>query len=535
MSKYKPVISPGQGLLLLLDHYKENTAKALQLKKLYLSGAETPDKESAIRRLLQDPVLDSYQVSFDAATINNDPTRRYFETHLSYESLTHGLSEINLCDLEQHVERLHSMVPDDKKGSIAHVLNGDFEKTDKDLFKEYGDYINKINSGKMFPNLSTDDKRKLELLVKSSFLGVINAWYTPMPLNIYGTGIYSESNKGKVMTADQETTRNQNLGLLKGHMPIALNDIARSETEIPYLKPSDQASFVKHAKWVESNFGKMVHPFSNSISGTMLCQLRAHAKLQKEGQGVFTDSASKMAQFSQLLTSAMLFNSGGHTLNEFTAPLTLSSVRSEFQNIPQFNSINLESIYLTGNQTAFDAALDDSIQYNKTLLLRQNLHAQIKNKNPVDLQKLREVQELNKLDDYILKVKDRITKLQYGYNQDIKNQFLSPLRAGIQKNVLIQYGLKQVISCMERGDLTHAQTIINVLRNTLESKYGKNNFWGELSESYKIVESVDKELQGVKNMTLSYKDRIQELRTSIDTSSILDSSKEEAVISKLRL
>ena len=122
----------------------------------------------------------------------------------------------------------------------------------------------------MFPDLSAAEREKVELLVKSSFLGVVNAWYTPMPLNIYGTGIYSEANKGKEIVKGQDSTRNQNLGLMKGHMPLALDDIARSDKEIPYLKPSDQAAFVEHAQWVKSNFGKMVHQFSNSISGTML-------------------------------------------------------------------------------------------------------------------------------------------------------------------------------------------------------------------------------------------------------------------------
>ena len=33
--------------------------------------------------------------------------------------------------------------------------------------------------------------------------------------------------------------------MMKGHMPIALDDIFRSDKEIPYLKPSDKSSFVE--------------------------------------------------------------------------------------------------------------------------------------------------------------------------------------------------------------------------------------------------------------------------------------------------
>lgn len=46
------------------------------------------------------------------------------------------------------------------------------------------------------------------------------------------------------MPKDQETTRNQHLGAMKEHMPLAQNDLAYSERILPYLKPSDQASFI---------------------------------------------------------------------------------------------------------------------------------------------------------------------------------------------------------------------------------------------------------------------------------------------------
>ena len=77
----KTVISPGQGLLLLIDHYKADLATVDQLKRLYLSGAVTPTNKQAIVALMTDPVLSSYRVSFDKRTINEDPSRRYFETH----------------------------------------------------------------------------------------------------------------------------------------------------------------------------------------------------------------------------------------------------------------------------------------------------------------------------------------------------------------------------------------------------------------------------------------------------------------------
>ena len=89
MSKYSPTISPGQGLLLLIDHYKIDQTKVDRLKKLYLSGAETTADAEEIKELLKDPVLSSYKVSFEATTINEDATRRYFETHLASQESPH--------------------------------------------------------------------------------------------------------------------------------------------------------------------------------------------------------------------------------------------------------------------------------------------------------------------------------------------------------------------------------------------------------------------------------------------------------------
>jgi len=55
----------------------------------------------------------------------------------------------------------------------------------------------------------------------------------------------------------------------------------------PYIKPSDQAKYDKEALWIQKSFSHLVHPYSNSLSGTLLCQLRAllHCKLQKTASG----------------------------------------------------------------------------------------------------------------------------------------------------------------------------------------------------------------------------------------------------------
>ena len=246
----KAILSPGQGLLILIDYYKKDPTKIEQLKKLYLSGAQNKKDDQEIRRLLKDTLLADYQISYDKHIINNDPTRRYFETHLAYESLKNGLVKLNKNALISQFESLKNLLPEKGLAMVDHILNGEFRENDHNLLKEFSDYVAKIKSGKIFEQLLPDDREKIELLAKCFFLSVITTILIPLPLDIYGTGMYYEQSKGKIIIPGQESTRNHHFGLMKGHMPLALDDIARSTQEIPYSKPSDQASFVDNSRWV---------------------------------------------------------------------------------------------------------------------------------------------------------------------------------------------------------------------------------------------------------------------------------------------
>lgn len=66
MPMYKPKITPGQGLLLLIEYYQEDSLKLNQLKKLYLSGAKDGDRCIALcSALLDEPLLKSYELVID--------------------------------------------------------------------------------------------------------------------------------------------------------------------------------------------------------------------------------------------------------------------------------------------------------------------------------------------------------------------------------------------------------------------------------------------------------------------------------------
>lgn len=117
---------------------------------------------------------------------------------------------------------------------------------------------------------------------------------------------------------------------MKSHMFLPYDDIACRKTVFPLIKPSDQASFIEDSVWTRDNFTRLVHHFSNSISGTMLSQLRVYLKFKSNGINTFTQSLEKLALYSQLSIAAMLYYSGGHSLHEFVAPLTLEATQFYF-------------------------------------------------------------------------------------------------------------------------------------------------------------------------------------------------------------
>src|SRR5579864_1323204 len=85
-------ISVGQALLFLIRKYQTAGIDCEFIKKLYLSDVKTPEARELLANLLaelnQDPDFSShYIISFDPKIKDEDPSRRYFETHLAMQTL----------------------------------------------------------------------------------------------------------------------------------------------------------------------------------------------------------------------------------------------------------------------------------------------------------------------------------------------------------------------------------------------------------------------------------------------------------------
>jgi len=403
----RPVISVGQALLILIDHYHSH--KPIRQKLCYFLGVHptSADRIELEEKWLKDPILKHYQVSlppkkeveegkvheekYNSAlcahyhVINSDPTRRYFETQLAQATLydPKTLNSIDIADMNAHYALLQSFIPLDVLAKIKDIFAGDFTHasheitTDALCAKEYADLIQK------FESKEDKNQQKIQLFAKCSYLAVVMPRYRALPLDLYSKGFYLRENRGVTRKFDEKEDKEQQLavrspvlGLMKNYMPMPLGDVASAPCASSYLRVADRHTFNPKAAWTMDNFSYLTQPFSCSISGTMLIHLRIFKYLATQGQLVFF-TKDKLANYLKSLVSLMIFNSGGHSFHEFMYPLALPDVRAGFSFMKDFESINSMTLFYEGNEKAFDEALKKTIAYNKVIVGKAAVHHEI--------------------------------------------------------------------------------------------------------------------------------------------------------------
>lgn len=370
-----PVISVGQAMLILLKKYKNNPEKYDQIKKLYLLGVNNPADKKAIDALMQDSLFKEaewkdFKIEASPAIIDADATRRYFETHLAFESLKQNIKFLNRESLEQYYNKLYSQLPEQARLDLK----------DEEVWPdEVADALSKINKHPHFSQFSEDDKTKLKLLMKCGALpSIIGERYfkggvLPLPL-LYATHEYYSSERGRITKEEKDRTSNTDkFGILKYYMPISRMDLGYANQGFSYYRPSEASTFQEGKKWPNKLFEGLVHPFQNAISGTMLLQLKTLLWNYKQKSPQFEDKDS-LDNFIQCFASTYLYMSGGHSFFEFYYPLYIKEVAEEFsKKIPDFKSIGMYSLY-----DACDKALEDTIKYNDHIIHRKMIHQELR-------------------------------------------------------------------------------------------------------------------------------------------------------------
>jgi hypothetical protein len=372
-------ISLGQAILILLADYKENNIEFRKLAELYLEGLNNDKAYSKIAAYLSDPKLKNYFVSLHHDTINKDPSRRYFETNLALLTLKNNALQLNIRTLRAYQRDLLNFATQDS--AALHYLKLCFTGSEEEIYdiskKTYYEYRDALL------DLQQTFKRSLHeveidyvrLMVSISITGVSGALHTQarnLPLQqIYGKKFFGPE-RGRVLRNDEDDIPfTNNPGLMRSNMPMPLDELRPQVTKTV----CDQATFDIKKKWCKDYFKLAVHPFSNSISGTVFVQLR-HLLRQYQSlpeKSLFHDG-QEVKNFLKCFISTMLYIGGGHSIYEFCAPLTYAPIFAEIKHIPYFaNEMGVKDLFLIDNEPSFFAALKKTIKYNKHICNRMKM------------------------------------------------------------------------------------------------------------------------------------------------------------------
>lgn len=511
-SSSKVTISPGQALLILLDKYMDNPELASELNSLYLMGADNEENEKRILELLKDSALDCYDISFSANTINKDPTRRYFESYLAYLTLYSNISQLRTDDLIYTFKTMLVMLPEHSKDRIYKYLIDKIPvENPNGADMEFQDALFKIESKEYFFDFSEFDINKMQLLINITYtsLHIINFSLYPIPLNLYGKGYYRSANRGRTESNidEIEDVRSCSFGLMKSYMPLPLDDILMHKKPSNYTRIADRNTFDLDGKWAVDNFKLLVHPFSASISGTMLAVIRSFYKLLGIGHFRF-NTIDSLAPLFKSLISLLLYNSGGHTLHEFSSVINLPEVKKAFNSIKGFDELNLKSMFLKDNEEIFDAAIDLTIAYNKSIIKKMMINTCI---NPTinrdtDLGeiKLHFVDILHKANESILSLMPSLTLLKqtaYDMINEIKLSVGNILDKSCNSTTLIIDEIHRLRCILQLQNTS-------LLCNTTPPKWSiffnhKSFTQAENDKLTIIIDSIDPILPTLKNVCIS--------------------------------
>ena len=494
------IISTGQALLILIEHYQKEPSnpglkdKLKKLKQLYFIGLESTKDSLYLKELFKENILAHYQISTHPKDINQDASRRYFETHLCYETLIDNIDRIDIRLLEDYLNSLAQMLPKPHAEIIQiyrEIYQFKFREPSNEelnqftkLQKEYYCAVSDINSKKILKTLNAEQREKVTLIMLCSYFAILNTHFNNnnMPLNMYNSKIYSdrggihhheEHRPDGTLISNDLLTRNQHLGLMKGHMRLSQEDVARRDEPFRIIKASDRSTFNISKFWPRFIFSNLVHPFSNSISGTMLAQLRSIAAIRNNFRKGFAYSTQEFKQYLQLFIATRLFVGGGHSLYEYLLPLLLRDSAREFRDTHDYNKIDLVSLFYYDNQAAFEKALSDTLVYNRQALDKQDLNTEIR------------------LHFQLLTCCETIEQKLQEFKKKPPPQYFNFFKQSTKKLLaLIDKGMLPVIKALKKSNIQDAQTSIESLAQTHLQEFGKTDFWGEPLESSKLIEDI---------------------------------------------
>ena len=418
-------ISVFQALTLLADHYRhdENSNKLKQIMYMYLTGPRTRLSHDLLQKLLADPILATYDVCAAKQTINEDPVRRYFESHLSHNTLATSLDDLDIYLLHEYFNLIFDLMDENSCREFQAQME---QLTPVKNMDEYSDAIFQLKKSTSYESLKPEDvsealtpleilddrKQKLILITKISYaILLVNDQFhsKDLPLDLYNSrpkSPYHPMNRGRKERLDlaqanelqEQDVRPHTRGIMRSYMPLPLGDALRAEEPSTYSRPADRYTYQENQHLSDSPhsmpkliFENQITPFVGSISGTMLMHLKILALLLRHHVLPFVMEPGNIINkqlelYMKSFVSYMLYNAGGHSLEEFFTVFIYLKVQQEFKTLAGFASITLKNLFQDTNTAAFNKALEQTIVYNKNILQKKALHQMLQERiTPVNI------------------------------------------------------------------------------------------------------------------------------------------------------
>ncbi|USQ13741.1 ankyrin repeat domain-containing protein [Legionella lytica] len=367
------------------------------LYKLYLEGRKTPEQTlflSELQTILKDK---GYLVSTSPQTTNEDPTRRYFETHLAYHLLENNAETLVHDELITFTEnlrkRLYSLPTSNaNRIKVEAIFSGDIDSVILSKYEqEYAELILKLAQHD-YHGLSRKACDNCLQIACATSLATLNTQLDAMPADIYEDSEFTMGMEGRgritKSRTQQEWVRTTAKGLMKSTTPLPLygdraNAINKNYEErnnfSPFQRSVDQSKFMTENQSVQHLFSYQIHAYSNGISSTTLAQIRNMILEKRLEQPYFQGVFQK---YMTVFAALMVYNSGGHSFFEifevFKLPICRELIENEsfILNCIARDQLMYQWLYVAQKE-AFDTSLQATIAYMHVLLAKKQMHAEL--------------------------------------------------------------------------------------------------------------------------------------------------------------
>ncbi|WP_338634983.1 hypothetical protein [Spirobacillus cienkowskii] len=426
--KMNKIYSPFQFLLMVYcneEYHKK--LRHFNLEKILLTGIP----QDQIRRMVSILNLTEKIIDFNEIDSLNDPVRRFFETKLAFRISKKILVDVYFINKLKFFFEIAFL-------NLLNISTSDplckniFIKNKIHYIKEEGrnprKLLNLLYYAKekydlkaetmlhTLENYSSSEKNIIDKFLNYTWLSLYYEYtikgYKKQILDVYGKDCLSNAYRGKILKEDQfkksmdekfYSSYSSKAGIMRSSDPAPYYDrvihpryssnnrLAIIDDRCPDMHIPKLSSQEKNHPYHISKLG--VHPFVNSLSGTILAILRVYIEtlcetVLKNSNGaikphhfVYNNFKYEFARdnqffinFFKLATSLLLYLEGGHCLIEFYLILKIPEVQRQLSSVvPGFQNIRFEYLYKETNEKEFNLAIQESYKYMEVYLNRKEM------------------------------------------------------------------------------------------------------------------------------------------------------------------